>query len=72
MDEAIELERLDIITKEFVATPYVKANGFGDIDKARMAKAIDEVAEALALPKKPPVDEVFTDKFLPPKKDRML
>jgi NitT/TauT family transport system substrate-binding protein len=72
VDEAIELERLDIITKEFVATPYVKANGFGDIDKARMAKAIDEVAEALALPKKPPVDEVFTDKFLPPKKDRML
>jgi NitT/TauT family transport system substrate-binding protein len=72
VDEAIELERLDIITREFVATPYVKANGFGDIDRARMAKAIDEVAEALALPKKPTVDDVFTDKFLPSKKDRML
>jgi len=72
VDETIELERLNIIVREFVATPYVKANGFGDIDRDRMAKAIGEIKEALGLPTTPTVDDVFTDKFLPPKKDRMF
>lgn len=72
VDEAVETERLDIINKEFVLTPYVQKHGFGDIDKARMAAGIDQVTEALQLPTKPTVDDVFTDKFLPPLKDRML
>lgn len=72
VDDAVETERLDIINKEFVLTPYVKQNGFGDIDRARMAEGIDQVTEALRLPTKPTVDGVFTNKFLPPLKDRML
>ena len=72
VDEAIETERLNIINHEFVLTPYVQQHGFGDIDKQRMAESIDQVAEALELPSKPKVDDVFTDKFLPPLKDRML
>lgn len=72
VDEAIEKERLDIINREFVLTPYVQQHGFGNIDKQRMAESIEQVTEALQLPKKPKVDDVFTDKFLPPLKDRML
>lgn len=72
VDEAIELERLNVINREFVLTPYVKQHGFGDIDRKRMAESIDQVTEALELPKKPTVDDVFTDKFLPPLKERML
>jgi hypothetical protein len=37
-----------------------------------MSASIDQVTEALELPTKPKVDDVFTDKFLPPAKDRML
>jgi len=72
VDEAIETERLNIINREFVMTPYVQEHGFGDIDKQRMAESIDQVTEALELPSKPKVEDVFTDKFLPPLKDRML
>lgn len=72
VDEAIETERLNIINKEFVLTPYVQQHGFGNIDKQRMSESIDQVTEALELPTKPKVDDVFTDKFLPPVKDRML
>jgi len=72
VDEAIETERLNIINREFVLTPYVQQHGFGGIDKQRMAESIDQVTEALELPAKPKVDDVFTDKFLPPVKDRML
>jgi NitT/TauT family transport system substrate-binding protein len=53
-------------------TPYVKAHGFGDIDPVRMQASIDQVAEALELPRKPAIDEVFTDKFLPPADLRKL
>ena len=66
VDEAIETERLNIINREFVLTPYVQEHGFGNIDKQRMAESIDQVTEALELPTKPKVDDVFTDKFLPP------
>lgn len=72
LNEAVEIERLAIINKEFIVTPYVQKNGFGNIDKVRMATGIDQVTEALQLPTKPTVDDVFTDKFLPPQKDRML
>jgi NitT/TauT family transport system substrate-binding protein len=72
IDEAIEVERLNIINKLFVLTPYVQQHGFGGIDKQRMSAGIDQVTEALELPTKPKVDDVFTDKFLPPAKDRML
>lgn len=72
IDEAIEKERLDIINHKFVLTPYVRKHGFGDIDKKRMAESIDQVTEALKLPTKPKVADVFTDKFLPPLKNRML
>jgi len=72
VDEAIETERLNIINHEFVLTPYVQKHGFGDIDHQRMAASIDQVTQALELPTKPKVEDVFTDKFLPPLKDRML
>ncbi len=32
-----------------------------------MELAIEQVAEALEMPRKPKVDEVFNDSFLPPK-----
>ena len=38
-----------------ILTPYVKANGFGDVDPARFAQSLDhrEVAEATGLPPAP-------------------
>jgi NitT/TauT family transport system substrate-binding protein len=55
-----------------IMTPYVQENGFGAIDEARMARAIDQLAAALDLPSKPAVDDIWTDAFLPPAEERDL
>jgi NitT/TauT family transport system substrate-binding protein len=53
-------------------TPYVREHGFGDIDPARIRAGIELVTDALGLPRKPSVEEVFTNKFLPPADLRKL
>jgi NitT/TauT family transport system substrate-binding protein len=72
IDEAIEAERLKLVNKVSILTPFVLENGFGTIDKARMEQAIEQVAKALEMPRKPKVDEVFTDRFLPPREQRLV
>ena len=72
IDEKLEAERLDISLKQNILTPFVKANGMGDVDPARLAKSISEVAEAFGLPAAPAPDKVFTGKYLPPKSERMV
>ena len=72
IDEKLETERLDISLKSNVLTPFVKANGMGDVEPGRFNKALAEVAEAFGLPAAPPADKVFTNKYLPPKAERMV
>ena len=72
IDEALELERLQLSLKTNILTPYVKANGMGDVEPARFARSIKTVADAFGLPNAPAPDKVFTNKFLPPKADRMI
>jgi NitT/TauT family transport system substrate-binding protein len=50
----------------------VKANGMGDVDPARFAKSVKLVSEAFGLANVPDPDKVFTNKYLPPKADRMV
>ncbi len=72
IDEALETERLQISLDTNILTPYVKANGMGDVDPARFARSIALVSEAFGLPTAPAPDKVFTNRFLPPKADRMM
>ena len=72
IDEALETERLQISLQTNVLTPYVKANGMGDVDPARFASSVKLVSEAFGLPTAPAPDKVFTGKYLPPKADRMV
>ena len=72
IDDAIETERLQMSLQDNVLTPYVKANGMGDVDPARFARSVKDVAEAFGLPAAPDVTLVFSNKYLPPKADRML
>jgi NitT/TauT family transport system substrate-binding protein len=72
IDEKLEAERLDMSLKMNVLTPYVKANGMGDVDPARFARSVADVAEAFGLPSAPAPDKVFSNKYLPPKAERMV
>ncbi len=72
IDEKLEAERLDMSLKMNVLTPFVKDNGMGDVDPARFARSVKDVADAFGLPAAPEPDKVFSAKFLPPKAERMV
>jgi NitT/TauT family transport system substrate-binding protein len=71
-DEKIELERLKMAIRDNIATPWVKANGFGGVDPARLAKSIDQVGVTYDFKAKPTAADVFTSEYLPPAADRKL
>jgi NitT/TauT family transport system substrate-binding protein len=41
--QEVEKERLDLALAQNIVTPWVKANGYGGIDKARFARSIDQI-----------------------------
>jgi len=61
----VELERLRMVLEQNMLTPAVKQNGFGEIDKARFEKAIDQIGLAFPFKKKPKPEDIFTDQYLP-------
>jgi NitT/TauT family transport system substrate-binding protein len=66
----IELERMDATIKEEMNHPEIAKIGLGDIDDARMKKAIDILVDANKLPRTPAISEIFTRDFLPPASER--
>jgi NitT/TauT family transport system substrate-binding protein len=68
----VEKERLELSLAQNFVTPWVKANGFGGIDKARFAKSIDQIGLTFSFKAKPRVEDVFTEAFLPPAAERKV
>ncbi|MGL5734162.1 MAG: ABC transporter substrate-binding protein [Beijerinckiaceae bacterium] len=69
---ALETERLKLSLETNVLSPFVKANGMGDVDPARFASSVKTVGEAFGLEKLPAPELVFSNAFLPPKAERMV
>jgi NitT/TauT family transport system substrate-binding protein len=72
IDKGIEKRRLLYVLKTLIDTPEARALGVGDIDDARMARAVATMVEAYELPRAPAVGEVFDRAFLPAKAERAL
>lgn len=68
----VELERLTMVLDQNVLTPYVLANGFGDIDPARWARALDQIALTYSFKDKAKAGDAFVDTFLPPSEERTV
>jgi NitT/TauT family transport system substrate-binding protein len=68
----VELERLKMVLDQNVMTPAVKANGIGNIDRARFERAMEQIGLTFTYKNKPKVEDVFTDAFLPPAADRKI
>jgi NitT/TauT family transport system substrate-binding protein len=67
----IELDRLNMALKDNILTAEVKANGFGSVDAARLAKAIDQIGLTYDFKNaKPKAADAFDASFLPSAADR--
>ena len=68
----MDTERLRLqISNELTAPPFVQKNGLSAVTPEKLKFTIDSVVAAYQLPSTPTPDSVFTDKFLPPKAERM-
>ena len=69
----VELERLNMAIRDNIVTAEVKANGYGGIDTARFAGAIDQIGLTYKFKAaKPKPEEIFDASYLPPAADRKV
>jgi NitT/TauT family transport system substrate-binding protein len=68
----LELERLHTVVRDNIQTPEVWHNGLGGVDTARLERSIDQVGEGYKFAKRPSATDVFDDRFLPPRGDRLI
>ena len=61
----VELERLTMAINENIVTPEVKANGYGGIDDARFARAVEQIALAYKFKGAKPKPEDIFDSVVP-------
>src|SRR5215510_7593993 len=71
-DPKIELDRLKMSLRDNFVTPWVKANGFGGVDMARLAKSIDQIGLTYEFKSRPKAEDIFTSEYLPPASERKL
>ena len=68
----VEGERNDLIIEGSLVTPWVKQNGISTVDQERFEYTTGLVAEAFGVAQKPKMADIYTEKYLPPKAERML
>jgi NitT/TauT family transport system substrate-binding protein len=68
----IEKRRLAYVYDTLMATPEAMRLGLGDVDDARLSRAIGVIAESYQLAKPPAPSRVFDRAFLPPIAERKL
>ena len=71
-DVAIESERMDVAMDELVDSPFVRRDGLGGLEAARLTRQLAATAEAFALPSVPAVESFVDTRFLPPTASRRL
>lgn len=70
IDEALELERLELALDNNIVTDWVREHGLGGIDEDRFARALEQIEETHDFQRDPTPELYFTSEFLP--EDRML
>ena len=68
----LELERLHVVVRDNIMTDEVNRNGLGGVDPERLERSIDQVGEGFKFAKRPHAADIFDDRFLPPRADRLI
>lgn len=69
INEKLELEKLKI-TLRSIDTDFARKSGLGTMDRAALAKQVEDVSWAFKLKAKPDPATLYTDRFLPPLAER--
>lgn len=72
LNAALEKRRLLYTLRTVMLTPEVATGGVGDVNDARMTRAIAQVKEGFELANAPAAGEVFDRRFLPPLAERRI
>ncbi|WP_374628546.1 ABC transporter substrate-binding protein [Pannonibacter indicus] len=73
LDAAVETERLKMAVEQAIATPAVKANGFGGVDMVKLTKSMDYLKASMDVSDTPPAAEkVFDPSYLPSAEERAV
>ncbi len=72
VDLALETERARIVVDEMIMTPHVRRAGLSAVEPARMAQGIEILARVQNFPRRPGVEELYTDAYLPAAADRAM
>jgi NitT/TauT family transport system substrate-binding protein len=67
----IEAERLAWLGSHQIVTLATRKDGIGAYDRDRLAQNIAQVGKAFGLTRIPDVSEIYDDRFLPPREERM-
>ncbi len=67
----IEAERLAWLGSHQIVTPTTLKDGIGTYDRDRLAQNIAQVGKAFGLTRIPELDEIYDDRFLPPREERI-
>jgi NitT/TauT family transport system substrate-binding protein len=71
VDEATELERLEMAIRDNIATDAAKEDGLGGVRTERLAKSIELLKTSFEMNDPPTAERVFDASYLPPKDERM-
>jgi NitT/TauT family transport system substrate-binding protein len=71
-DDALEARRFAMTRDRSIITPTTRQHGLGHLDMTRAKQLVDVNAEALGVANPPTAESMFTDRYLPPRSERML
>jgi len=72
MLKTVETERLQLAINDNILTQWVLSNGLGGVDMERLARSIAQLGMAYELKTKVKAEDVFTDAYLPPARERRV
>ncbi len=70
-DVTLEAARFEMALNEAILTPFVRQNGFGTVDPARMVRTIAANSQAYGITHPITPEQLYTTRFLPPQAERM-
>jgi NitT/TauT family transport system substrate-binding protein len=72
VDRENELARFEMGNEMAYANPKLKTEGLGYVSDERLKKCLDYVSKAVGVPIPSNLSDIYDERFLPPKKDRLL